>query len=53
VQLKEQREAARRCQNQLTEVRKAIERLTRRSWVKFEKQLKNVQEARAEMQEEN
>jgi hypothetical protein len=42
-----------RYQNQLKEVRKAIERLTRSSRVKFEKQFKDVKEATEEMQEEN
>jgi Mg2+ and Co2+ transporter CorA len=42
-----------KCHNQLKEVRKAIERLTRNNRVKLEKQLKDVQEATKEMQEEN
>jgi exonuclease VII small subunit len=41
------------CHNQLKKVQKAIERLTRSNQVKFEKQFKDIQEAREEMQEEN
>jgi chaperonin cofactor prefoldin len=41
-----------RCQNQLKEVRETIEKLTRNNRGKFEKQLKDVQIAREEMQEE-
>jgi phage-related protein len=42
-----------RCQNQMKQVRKAIERLTRSNRVKFGKQLKEGQEATEEMQEKN
>jgi exonuclease VII small subunit len=40
-----------KCQNQLKEVRKAVERLTRSNRVKFEKQLKDLEGATKEIQE--